>query len=128
MNVAIGFGSTEQAFEAAEEQAIREHIEQRYSELALDYFTDAFVKEISEWVKERGAELRAVSVRYKNAADYPSRYSEYWPIVISDASHIVVILTILHVNRRHGLSPDGWATMRSKPVFLFEATDMQVSA
>lgn len=124
MTFVLGFGSTEQEFERQEETAIREYIEERYVALGLDYFTDVFVKEITAWVKARGEAYKARDAEYKTAADYPSRYSSYWSSVLSDASHIVVILSVFHTNRRHAMSPDGWACMITKPVFLFENLDM----
>jgi hypothetical protein len=125
MNIAVGFGSTEQAFEAAEEATIREHIKARYSELALDYFTDEFVKEVTTWVTARSKALHAKAAEYKSATDHPSRYSTYWPSVVADASHIVVILSVHHINRRHAWSPDGWALLQTKPVFVVENSEME---
>jgi hypothetical protein len=120
----LGFGSTEQAFEDAEEKAIREHIETRYAALGLSYFTDEFVAEIREWLNERAAAYRARADEYKSAEEYPDRYSSYYPTILDDASHIAVILRAIHINRRHALSPDGWAAMRTRPVFVFDNLDM----
>jgi hypothetical protein len=124
VNIAIGFGSTEEAFVRGEEQAIRAHIESRFAALKLSYFTDAFVEEIRSWIDDRAKELRDRSAAFKTAAEYPSRYSHYYATVLDDASHLVVILKLMHTNRRHGLSPDGWACMSEQQVFVFEALDI----
>ena len=125
MNIVLGFGSTEQDFEAEEERAIRDYIERRYNEAGLNYFTDTFVESVRAWLKERAAALRAKEAEYKDAAEYPTRYSYYWPVVVADASYIVVILRIHHINRRHAMSPDGWALMLTKPMFLIESIEIK---
>jgi len=126
MNLVIGFGSTEKEFEAAEEAAIREHIEGRFRELGLRYFTDEFAEEIRSWLCERAIAYQVKGDEYKRADEYPDRYSYYWATLLSDASHMVPVLSIHHVNRRHGLSPDGWALMRTK--LLFDVVSYELAA
>lgn len=118
---ALGFGSIEQDFEASEEAAIREFVTDRFNALGLDYITPEFAKEVRAWVQKRADGLHADADRYKTAATFPDRYSHYWPTVIDDASHIVVILSMHHVNRRHAMSPDGWALLQREPVFVIKS-------
>jgi hypothetical protein len=124
VNIVLGFGSTEQEFVKGEEDAIRAFISKRFAAIGLSYFTDAVVADLRRWLSARADELHKLSATYKSGAEFPDRYSYYWPTVLDDASHIVVILKVHHINRRHALSPDGWALMREQPMFLFEALDM----
>jgi hypothetical protein len=123
MGLVIGFGSTEEQFEAAEEATIREHIVERAKEREASHFSDQFIGEIRKWIGERSDELRALDRSYKTTEIYPDRYGYYSSTVIADASHIVVILRFLHTNRRHGLSPDGWACLQTKRVFYVDKWD-----
>jgi hypothetical protein len=120
----LGFGSTEQQFLRDEETAIKEYIERRWTELGLHYFTDEFVEELRQWLKERGDETRAKAAEYKTAEHYPERYSSYYATVLADASHIAVVLRVLHTNRRHAMSPDGWACLSERAVFAFDNFDL----
>lgn len=113
MNVTLGFGSTESSFEQAEASAIKAHVQQRYVELGLTFVTDEFATEIEAWAKSRGAELKAQSQAFDKAEKFPDRYSYYFARVAQSASDIVVILEIMHTNRRHALSPDGWAALKT---------------
>ena len=124
MNIVIGFGSTEQSFEDAEERAIRDYIENRFTSLGLDYFTDEFRNEIAKWLDKRGKESQRIAETYKTAADYPSRYSYYWPSVLADPSKMVVIVTYHHINRRHAMSADGWALLRTEKLFLVKISNI----
>lgn len=119
----LGFGSTEQAFVRGEEAAIREQIAERFGKAGLSYFTAELKTNVSNWLTARAASLHAKAAGYKGSADFPDRYSYYWPTVLDDANHIVVILKTHHINRRHAMSPDGWALMKEQAVFLFEALD-----
>lgn len=124
MAVIIGFGSTEEQFVRDEERLIREHLSKRAPELAPLYNTDELIADLRSFLQGRADELHKLSATYKKASDYPERYSEYWPTVISDASHIVVILRLHHINRRHALSPDGWALWSRTETLLFEHSDL----
>ncbi|WP_016743793.1 hypothetical protein [Rhizorhabdus wittichii] len=120
----IGFGSSEHAFETAEEDAIRGYASERYEALGLDYFTDELIADIREWLDARAKAYQRMADSYKISTDHPDRYSYYWPTVIADASNIVIKLSVHHINRRHGMSPDGWALLQTKPLFLIETWDM----
>ena len=128
MNIALGFGSTEQNFEISEEKAIRDYVAERFAASDDSYFSDAFVNEIRAWLNDRANELHEAAARYRGAPEFPDRYSRYWPSVVADASHIVIILSVHHVNRRHALSPDGWALLQRKPIFLIEALELERAA
>lgn len=108
----IGFGSTEKVFEDSEEDAIREFCEETYKAMGCDYITPEFTAQIKEFCESRGLELREKSDIYKISTDYPERYSYYYPSIANNATSVVVILRISHINRRHAMSPDGWAMMQ----------------
>lgn len=121
MAFAIGFGSIEQDFERAEEEAISEYAARRYAELNLDYFTDEFVDDVSKWLNDRAKAYQDTSAVYKSSSDFPDRYSYYWSSVVADASHLVAILSVHHINRRHAMSPDGWALMQTEKLVHLKA-------
>ena len=123
MAFAIGFGSTEQQFEQDEEDAIRAFIVERANEKRTEYFTGAFIAEVNEWVKARSTDLKAQDACYRSAVDFPDRYGSYYATVLGDPSHLVVILSFIHTNRRHALSPDGWACMTNKRIFYVDYFD-----
>lgn len=123
MNMVLGFGSTETAFEASEEAAFIEFVTEQYKARKLSYITDEFVRDVAQWVGGRTARLRAESKKNDSAVDYPTRYSYYSGDVASSASAIVLIANFMHINRRHGMSPDGWALMQNKRLFDISALD-----
>lgn len=125
MNIVVGFGTTETEFEAAEEDAFDSFVTKLYRERSPNYFTDELVKEVEAWAKSRTDELRAASKRNDMAADFQNRYSYYFANVISGASDIVLIAKFMHINRRHALSPDGWALMKNKRLFHISSVDIR---
>lgn len=114
MNFVLGFGDTEKRHEANLEEAIRLHVVEQYALRDDQYFTDAFAKEVEAWVKDMAAKGQAAADEYKEAEKFPDRYSRFWVSVLHDTSHIVCILSIHHINRRHAMSPDGWAMMQTE--------------
>lgn len=123
MNLVLGFGSTETAFEAAEETAFIEFVTEQYKARKLSYLTDELVRDVEQWVADRTAHLRAESKKNDTAVDYPDRYSYYSGNVAASASAIVLIANFMHINRRHGMSPDGWALMQNKRLFDVSSLD-----
>lgn len=69
------------------------------------------------WMNSLSHGSRSLGDEYKHAEKYPDRYTYYFASVVSDASHLVFIITFHHINRRHALSPDGWGMMRTERVF-----------
>ena len=113
MRLAVGFGSTEEAFEQEAEKAATDYIDSRLAQSDLTFFDDDLVKDVSKWLGETAAALRAKAQEFDNSLDPPDRYSYFWTRVASSASDIVVIFTFMHINRRHALSPDGWGLLRT---------------
>lgn len=125
MNIVIGFGSTEQAFEEGERKAFEGYVAQRFNELGCDYITEELARDVEVWLDARAAEFKARGDEYKTAADYPERYTYYWVSLIRSASTLVAKFSFHHINRRHALSPDGWALMVNKRLFDVDATDLR---
>lgn len=118
----LGFGSTEQRFVDAEEAAFKDFARHQYLECACSYVTDELVGGVRKWIEKRAADYHKQSDEYKDAAEHPDRYSYYQPTVLHDASHIIVIFRHSHINRRHALSPDGWALMQTEHLACFSST------
>ena len=116
MSMAVGFGSTEQEFEDAEIYAFKEHCRAEYLRRGLSYIDDEMAEAVEEWVRERAMRHRERYDGYRNSDEFPPRYSSYYVSVLNDASHIVAIYRFSHINRRHALSPDGWAMMNTERV------------
>ena len=114
----LGFGSTESKFEQQECDSIDYFV--RGKNPTEGYFTPEFISQLKEFVDSRGTELRSISDSYKTSDSYPDRYSYFWATVLHDASNVVVIFRFSHINRRHAMSPDGWAMLSSKKLHLVE--------
>ena len=112
----IGFGSAESAFENDEERAIVAYVREAYARLGCDYVTPELEKDVRDWVSMRATEYRQKDADYKTALEFPDRYSSYWTRVITGASDVFVVMSFVHTNRRHGMSPDGWACLQTKRI------------
>lgn len=121
--IVLGFGSTETAFEKQEMEAFVDYVHERYAD--IPYMTDAFVNEIRSWLDARAKTYRETAGGYKEAEAPPSRYSYFWPHIASSASCIVAIFKFSHINRRHAMSPDGWAMLQSERTARVFGWDVQ---
>jgi hypothetical protein len=124
MNMMIGFGSTEEAFEAAEEKAFEEFVADCAREHCPDYFTKEFHEIVSAWLADRAQAFKTVAEAHDKAENAPSRYSYYYPYLMDDANYALAVVKFMHVNRRHALSPDGWALMQSERIFKVRHMDL----
>lgn len=131
MSFVLGFGSTEEAFEKTEQEAFKGFVESAYVERGLEYFTDEFVGDVARWINRRSADFQ----RQAKANDSkvigsddppPSRYGYYHAHVVADASYIVAILKFSHINRRHALSPDGWAFLQTERLVSISSVDLDM--
>tara|TARA_Y100000310_G_scaffold291014_2_gene318630 strand:- start:5042 stop:5422 length:381 start_codon:yes stop_codon:yes gene_type:complete len=115
MNFILGFGSTETEFENKEIKAFLDHVRSRYSELEPSFMSEkAFLDDIRGWLDKRADKYHAKAEEFRKAAEYPSRYSHFYPHITSSASAIVAIFKFSHINRRHAMSPDGWAMLQNE--------------
>ena len=117
MNIALGFGSTETAFEESEIAAFKHHLEEKYPGWGRSHITDAFVEYMERWLAARAKGYQDKSDEFRKAAEFPDRYSYYHSHIAHSASCIVAIFMFTHINRRHALSPDGWATLQTQQTY-----------
>jgi hypothetical protein len=115
MSIAIGFGTTEQTYEAELEKRIRDEVASRISESPF-IFSCEFTASIELWLYDLSLASREEADNYKTG-DHPDRYSYFYDTTLGDASYLVFILRFHHINRRHPCSPDGWALMQTERVF-----------
>lgn len=123
MNIILGFGSTEKAFEQQEAEAIRAFAINKAKEMSADYVTSELAECVRQWCKARGENYREKANEYDEATNFPDRYSYFHSWMLNDASNIVIILTFMHTARRHALSPDGWALLQVKHLVHINALD-----
>lgn len=115
----IGFGSTEKQVEEAEATEFRIYCSDLYKEMNCIYVTDEFVKKVTEWIQDRAEKSRERADKFKTDPNHPERYSSYYIRVVHGASDVVAIASFMHINRRHPMSPDGWAVMCTTALFHF---------
>lgn len=126
MSFVLGFGSTETACEEAEQAAFAEAVATLYRESGESYFTKEIIEKAGKWLDSRATGYRRKDEEYRTAPSFPDRYSSYYAHVLGDASHIVAVFTFHHTNRRHAMSPDGWALLVTKPCFCIREGDIDV--
>jgi len=128
MNIILGFGKTERNFEQQEFSFVEEFIKEKVKEFVGDKykfkFSDDFVKELNEKLKERKEHYDKLRDEYETATEYPDRYTTYHFTVLTDTySSLCVVFRFSHINRKHALSPDGWALMETKRVYYADIWD-----
>lgn len=125
MNLILGFGKNEEDFEEGERKFVDEFLREKMKGLTeMDkIFSDDIVAELKETLKLRAEEYKRLDKSYKDAIDYPERYSTYSFNILNDVCEMAIIFRFIHTNRRHPMSPDGWACIREKKVFAFYYDD-----
>lgn len=113
----IGFGETETRLESKIEELFITHVQEQFAKIPATSFTEAFIKDIRKWAGKTAENSRDVAEQYREATQYPDRYSSFWCYTLADCNHIAFIISFHHINRRHAFSPDGWALLKSKRVF-----------
>jgi hypothetical protein len=117
----IGFGSTEQKYEEQVETLLRGRVEEMHAESSSQSgFSDELIAAFKKYVDGLAVDSRRASDGYKDAEQYPDRYSSFHAYVLGDCNYIVVILSFMHINRRHAFSPDGWAGMQSERAVVID--------
>jgi hypothetical protein len=120
MSFVIGFGSTEKSLENKIEKQITDWIYDSYCKSDHSHFSDNFAKEVKNYIDAMASESRKEAESYKSVVDFPSRYSSFYQTVLHDPSCMAIILKFHHINRRHAMSPDGWAMLQNQKVFVIE--------
>lgn len=116
----LGFGSTEKRFIQKEVDFVDDYIAENFDD---EWFEEDFVDDLTDVLEKRAKEYREKSDEYKEAEEYPQRYSYYYVNILHDVSDLCVIFRFSHINRNHALSPDGWAMMNSDKVFHAKVRD-----
>uniref|UniRef100_A0A6M3K9Q9 Uncharacterized protein n=1 Tax=viral metagenome TaxID=1070528 RepID=A0A6M3K9Q9_9ZZZZ len=57
----------------------------------------------------------------------PERYTRFWSYVPTDPSYHIIFFTMHHVNRRHAMSPDGWALFITRWVSKISKDDKEIT-
>lgn len=123
MNIVLGFGSTEEEFEKQEMDFVHSFL-QKEAELTNDFvFSDDLLVRLEHALKERAEEYRRLDGEYKNAEVYPNRYSTYYVYLTANATLLCVQFIFGHTNRKHPMSPDGWAYMQTTRYFNADYND-----
>ena len=130
MNIILGFGKTETDFENQEFDFVEQFIQKKSDAFVGDKynfkFDEELVKELTKEIEERQEYFVELDKKYKNAKDFPDRYSTYSFDILSDGySNLCVVFKFMHTNRRHPMSPDGWALLQSKKVYYADAWDFR---
>lgn len=123
MNIILGFGSTEKEFEKQELDFVREFVAEKAKGDDDFHFSDYSVDELGTAIDARAEEYARLDKSYKDAADFPGRYSMFRFTVLHDLFNVCVIFDFWHTNRKHPMSKDGWALLRSKEVLHLDAWD-----
>ena len=121
----LGFGSTEKDFERQEFDFVDEFIKEGVKVTGFSdfFFSENFYKDLCKELKARKEYYDNLRNKYKEATEYPNRYSTYRFVIVYDISDLCVIFKFSHINRRHALSPDGWALLQTKDIFHADLYD-----
>jgi len=120
----IGFGSTETQFEENEKKYIRDWVANTLQSQDEKFFDEGFVAGLKELLHARSAEYKANNdVHDNNETDPPARYSKVDYVVMGDSCDLFVGMRFGHTNRRHALSPDGWAYLQTKQALYLRCFD-----
>jgi hypothetical protein len=109
MSFLLGFGSTEREVEVAEGKRVDYFLSDMLAGNQDAWFTDKIAEDLKKLLTERKKELDDRAAEYKIAVDPPERYSTFNFRVLHDISDLVVVFKFSHINRKHPMSPDGWA-------------------
>lgn len=121
----IGFGQIENEYRTEFFKQIENFIiEQLAQGNNGGYFSSEIIGAVKLFVSELDIEARQQSKDYKTATSYPDRYSDQYSKVLGDGGDIAVIVDFSHINRRHALSPDGWAMLQVKETQSFDSYDL----
>ncbi len=130
MNIVLGFGKTETDFEEQEFAFVEEFIKEKANNFVGDNcefdFSSDLVAELNQKLKERKSFYDKADEDYKMATEHPDRYSTYYFDTLTDTfANLCVVFKFSHINRRHALSPDGWALMKTKKVYYADIWDFR---
>jgi hypothetical protein len=128
MSLILGFGKTEEDFEQQELDFVEQFLHDKvnsFSGRKRDFsFSDVLVAELKSKLKEREEYYDKLSKEYETTTDYPDRYTTYYSNILTDEfSDLCVVFKFFHIYRRHPMSSDGWALLKSKRVYHADIWD-----
>jgi len=127
MSLILGFGKTEEDFEQQEldfvEQFIKEKVNNFQGRKIDFYFDDEFVAELTSKLEEREEYYKKLDKEFDEAENPPERYSMFYFKILSDRFDLCIIFKFFHTYRKHSLSPDGWALLKTKRVYHADIWD-----
>jgi hypothetical protein len=126
----LGFGKTETDFEQQECDFVEQFIKNKsvaFTGSKYDFnFSGELVTELKSKLKERQEHYDKLSEQYETATDYPERYTTYDFNILTDKFRdLCVIFRFSHINRKHPISPDGWALLETKRVYHADIWDFR---
>lgn len=125
MAFAIGFGSTEERVERAEEENFLKVVRTAYAESGACYISKDVIAVVEKAMDERSKAINAAAKDYGTATQFPDRYSSFHVSVAHNPSNVVGIFRFHHINRRHALSPDGWASLMTTRLVHVDSSDLR---
>jgi len=125
MSIILGFGSTEEDFEKQEMKFVDEFLKGNFKGKGSGdiSFDDKIVNELEKQLKKREKYFHEKDEEYKTAKEYPDRYSTYYFDIVWNVCTLCVAFQFSHTNRRHALSPDGWALLQTRNVYYADIWD-----
>jgi len=122
--VIIGFGKKEEDFEEQELDFVEQFLRDKFNACKYKFnFSDELVIELKSKLTERQEHYDKLSKQYETATDFPERYTTYSFDILTDRADLCVIFKFSHINRRHPMSPDGWALMETKRIYHADIRD-----
>lgn len=116
----IGFGSTEKEYASLIKGQILDFIS---ANVPSDGFDDQFIESVECYAKEMAEDSRKQADSYKTDINHPERYSSFYSTVLGNNGTLFVRLEFSHINRKHPMSPDGWAMMQDHETFSVSRWD-----
>jgi hypothetical protein len=118
MSLILGFGKTEEDFEQQEIDFVEKFIKEKansFSGRKIDFnFNDELVAELTSKLEEREEYYKKIDEEFDKAENPPERYSMFYFKILSDRFDLCIIFRFFHTHRKHSLSPDGWALLKTK--------------
>jgi len=125
--VIIGFGKREEDFEKQELDFVEQFLRDKFNACGSKYkfnFGNELITELKSKLMERQKHYDKLSKQYETATDFPERYTTYYFNILTDGVvDLCVIFRFSHINRKHPMSPDGWALKQTKRIYHTDIWD-----
>lgn len=123
MGIILGFGSQEKEFEKQQHDFVHHFIVEE-SKKSTDFgFTKELVQKLTALLEKKEEPYDRANHCNKTAEHPPERYATFHFSIIYSWETLCVAFRFIHINRRHPLSPDGWASLQTKSYFCADVWD-----